>query len=112
MVNLAQALGEFRLVPGEQAYSGGLGLGQLLGGSAHRLARMDHLGHGCGQAVGFQLGELGAKDGLGPAHRAKQLPGHARAQAGRQGKGEPSQVLVGGHRGRGQRTWLVQKVLR
>jgi len=89
-----------------------LRLGQLLGGGAHRLAGMDHLSDCCRQAVGFQLGERGVEYRFGTAHRAEKLSGHARAQAGRQGKGQLSQVLVGGHRGRGQRTCVAQNLSR
>jgi hypothetical protein len=58
---------------------------------------MDSLGDDCRQAVGFQLGERGVENRFGTAHRAKELSGHARAQTGRQAKGEPSQVWVRGH---------------
>ena len=112
VANLAQALGVLRLVPGEQANSGGLRLGEFLGRSAHRLAGVDHLGDGCRQAVRFQLGERGVENGFGAAHCAEEFSGHACTQAGRQGKGQPSQVLVGGHRRCGQRTWAMQNVSR
>jgi hypothetical protein len=47
VVNLAQALRVLRLVPSEQADSGGLGLGEFLGG-AHGLAGVYHLRDGGG----------------------------------------------------------------
>ena len=99
VVNLAQALGVFGLVPGEQADSGGLRLGEFLGGGAERLARVDGLRYGGGQAMRFQFGERSAENAVGAAHRGEKFSGHARAEAGSQRERQPSQVLVGVHRG-------------
>ena len=97
IVNLAQPLRVFRFVPREQTAACGLGLSQLLRGSAQGLARMDGLRDGGRQALGFQRGQRGVENRVGAAEFAQQFSGHARAQAGRQRKRQPSQVLVGGH---------------
>src|SRR5277367_4448020 len=107
VINLAQALRILRLVPCEQADSGSLRLRQFLGGGAHRLAGMDGLGHGRWEAMRLQLGERCVEYSLGAAQCAEEFSGHARAEAGRQSKSQPSQVLVGSHRGCGQRTWVL-----
>ena len=94
----------------EQVLQGNLD--EFLGRGAHRLAGMDDVSDSCGQAVGFQLGKRSVENGFGAAHCAEQLSGHARAQAGRQGKCQPSQVLVASHRDCGQRTCVVQNLSR
>jgi len=74
IVNLAQALRVLRFVPGEQADSGGLGLGEFRGGGAHRLAGVDRLCDGGGQAVGFQFCEGGVENGLGLPSARRSFP--------------------------------------
>src|SRR5580704_3270954 len=63
VVNLAKTLRVLRLVPGEQANSSGLSLGQFFRSGAHGLAAMDHLRDGWRQAVGLQLIERGVENG-------------------------------------------------
>ena len=53
-----------RLVPGQQADSSGLGLGQFFGG-VHGLAGMGSLRDGRRQTVGLQMGERGVENGFG-----------------------------------------------
>ena len=84
IINLTQALGVLRLVPGEQAASGSLRLRQFLGSGAQRLTGMDGLRYGCGEAVGLQRGERGVENGFGAAQLAEQFSGHAGAEAWRQ----------------------------
>jgi hypothetical protein len=70
IVDLPQAGGILRLVPREQAATGGLCLCQFPGRVAQRALRMNRLSHGRGQALRFQRRQRRVEDGI----RAAELP--------------------------------------
>ena len=60
---------------------------------------MQCLGHRDRQPLGLEFRHRRIENRLRTSQVAEKFPGHARAEARRQRKRQPSQVLVGVHRG-------------
>ena len=109
VVDFAEPRRILGFVPSEQAAADGLNLGKLAGGVAERAARMQALGDRRGQLLRFQGGKRGVEDGIRAAELTQQLPGSACAEARREGKRKPANVVVGVHR-EGDRGNVTQAV--